>query len=136
MNFDKLIQQHEIYHVKTDKIEQFVKELSQMELYKNSNLTEKAQELEGLKSKFKNPNLVISVVAEVSSGKSTFLNALIFKDKVLHSAPGATTATIFKIVYGDTYKITTPIGTTECKDIQELRKETIKYNELCKFIAL
>ena len=79
MNFDKLIQQHEIYHVKTDKIEQFIKELSQMELYKNSNLTEKAQELEGLKSKFKNPNLVISVVAEVSSGKSTFLNALILK---------------------------------------------------------
>ena len=42
-------------------------------------------EADGLAKQLENPNISLSVVAEVANGKSTFLNALIFKDQVLHS---------------------------------------------------
>ncbi len=46
-----------------------------------------------------NKNLKIAVFAEISNGKSTFLNALIFKDEVLHSDIGEITFGLFKISY-------------------------------------
>lgn len=57
--------------------------------------------LNGLFEKFDSNTINISVVAEVSSGKSTFLNALIFEKKVLDAKMGETTAKVFKISYGE-----------------------------------
>ena len=57
--------------------------------------------LNGLFNKFSSNTINISVVAEVSSGKSTFLNALIFGKKVLDAKMGETTAKVFKISYGE-----------------------------------
>jgi len=55
----------------------------------------------GVIEKFDRDTINISVVAEVSSGKSTFLNALIFEKKVLDVRAGETTAKVFKISYGE-----------------------------------
>lgn len=57
--------------------------------------------LNGLFERFNSNAINISVVAEVSSGKSTFLNALIFGKKILDAKMGETTAKVFKITYGE-----------------------------------
>ncbi|MFW5443793.1 MAG: dynamin family protein [Methylococcaceae bacterium] len=57
--------------------------------------------LNGIFEKIDRNTINISVVAEVSSGKSTFLNALIFGKKILDAKMGETTAKIFKISYGE-----------------------------------
>jgi signal recognition particle receptor subunit beta len=43
----------------------------------------------------------LAVFASFSVGKSTFLNAFIFKDRVLHMGIGETTKKVFSISYGD-----------------------------------
>lgn len=50
-------------------------------------------------------NITISVVAAFSAGKSSFINALIFGDEVLHSSVGETTLKLYKIQYGEQLKI-------------------------------
>ncbi|MDF1882618.1 dynamin family protein [Sulfurimonas sp. SAG-AH-194-C21] len=55
-------------------------------------------ELENLKL-WMNLPLYISVIAEVSRGKSTFLNALLFKELMLECRNGETTANVFMIGY-------------------------------------
>ena len=57
--------------------------------------------LNGLFDKFDRNTINISIVSEVSNGKSTFLNALIFGKKILDSKMGETTAKVFKISYGE-----------------------------------
>ena len=61
--------------------------------------------LEGLIEKFKRDSISISILSEVSSGKSTFLNALIFGEPILESAIGETTAKIFNIKYDKKFSI-------------------------------
>ncbi|MDF1882617.1 dynamin family protein [Sulfurimonas sp. SAG-AH-194-C21] len=61
--------------------------------------------LNGLLQKFSRDTINISVVAEVSSGKSTFLNALVFGNQVLESKIGETTAKVFHIKYGKDYSV-------------------------------
>ena len=51
-------------------------------------------------------NLNISVFAEFANGKSTFLNALIFKEEFLHSGIGETTFSIFNVSYGKNSTLT------------------------------
>jgi hypothetical protein len=80
--------------------------------------------LYGLLNKFQTENIRISIVAEVSSGKSTFLNALIFKDQVLESKVGETTAKLFHIKYDKNFSMNRKI----VKDINELKKEISKQN--------
>ena len=58
---------------------------------------ERISDLNDKKKKIKEDNIKISVVAEFSSGKSTFLNSLIFKETVLESSIGETTATLYEI---------------------------------------
>jgi signal recognition particle receptor subunit beta len=43
----------------------------------------------------------LAVFASFAAGKSTFLNALIFKDRVLHMGIGESTKKVFSINYGD-----------------------------------
>ncbi len=62
-------------------------------------------QLEGLIEKLNRDTINIAIVSEVSSGKSTFLNALIFGEPILESRLGETTAKIFKIKYGENFSI-------------------------------
>ncbi|HIC78478.1 MAG TPA: hypothetical protein EYP02_04775, partial [Sulfurovum sp.] len=62
-------------------------------------------ELTGLIDKFQRDTINISILSEVSSGKSTFLNALVFGESILESTIGETTAKIFNIRYGKKFSI-------------------------------
>jgi len=85
-------------------------------------------EADGLAKQLQNPNISLSVVAEVSNGKSTFLNALIFKDQVLHSGLGAVTARLFKLDYGEKYTLNTDNNTTTYSSIDSLKDAVKKLN--------
>ncbi len=76
----------------------------------------------GLAQQLRTPEISLSVVAEVSNGKSTFLNALIFRNQVLHSGLGAVTAQLFKIEYGETYTSTIGEKTTTYDSIESFKK--------------
>ena len=82
-------------------------------------------EAQGLAKQLQNPNISLSVVAEVSNGKSTFLNALIFKDQVLHSGLGAVTARLFKIDYDEKFTLCSDHKVTHYSAIEAL-KEAVK----------
>ena len=71
----------------------------------NFNIEEITFELTGLIDKFSRDTINISIFSEVSSGKSTFLNALVFNQPILESKIGETTAKIFHIKYGESYTI-------------------------------
>ncbi len=62
-------------------------------------------ELNGLRDKFIRESINISILSEVSSGKSTFLNALVFGEPILESTIGETTAKIFNIKYDKKFSI-------------------------------
>src|SRR5690554_8187539 len=55
--------------------------------------------------KIENDKLVIGVIGQMKSGKSTFLNALIFKDEILPAATTPMTATLSVITYGPEKKL-------------------------------
>ena len=69
------------------------------------NLEDILFELTGLVDKFSRDTIKISIFSEVSSGKSTFLNTLVFNKPILESKIGETTAKIFHIKYGKRYTI-------------------------------
>ncbi len=71
----------------------------------NFNIEDITFELTGLIDKFSRDTIKISIFSEVSSGKSTFLNTLVFNQPILESKIGETTAKIFHIKYGDSYTI-------------------------------
>ena len=87
-----------------------------------------------LKEKIKQEKVTIGVMATLSNGKSTFLNALVFEDNILQAQSGETTATLFEIQYGDSYKINGEVVNSldEIKEkIKEINKkmfEKIKNN--------
>jgi len=83
------------------------------------NIEENQQSLEGLVEKLSKDTINISIVAEVSNGKSTFLNALVFNEPVLESKIGETTAKVFNIKYGESFSI----NGKNCQNIQELKEQ-------------
>ena len=92
----------------------------------NLNIDENQQALEGLIEKLSKDTINISIVAEVSNGKSTFLNALVFNEPVLESKIGETTAKVFNIQYGKEFSINGKF----CVDLQELKREISAENSL------
>jgi signal recognition particle receptor subunit beta/uncharacterized protein YaaW (UPF0174 family) len=117
-NLDILTRERENKKKQISNIIQVMKEYNQFD-FENVQ-----QELRGLSEKFSSENITISIVAEVSSGKSTFLNALIFKDAILESKVGETTAKLFHITYGDEFSL----DGKKVSDIQALKKEISKQN--------
>lgn len=55
--------------------------------------------------KIENDKLVIGVIGQMKAGKSTFLNALIFKEEVLPAATTPMTASLTVLTYGEEKKI-------------------------------
>ena len=71
----------------------------------NFNLEDIIFDLTGLIDKFSRDTIKISIFSEVSSGKSTFLNTLVFNQPILESKIGETTAKIFHIKYSERHTI-------------------------------
>ena len=87
------------------------------------------EEIQGLLKLLESNKITISVVAEVSQGKSTFLNALIFKDTVLDSGRGAVTARLFKVEHSDEYTISTNNSLIKLSSLEELKNSVKNLNE-------
>lgn len=63
------------------------------------------EQFDEIQDKIENDKLVIGVIGQMKAGKSTFLNALIFKDEVLPAATTPMTASLSVITYGIEKKI-------------------------------
>ncbi len=96
------------------------------ELYEDNQVFE---EIQGLITLLESDKITISVVAEVSQGKSTFLNALIFRDTVLDSGRGAVTARLFKIEYDKNYSITINNETKTLPSLEALKQSVKSLNQ-------
>lgn len=57
--------------------------------------------LEEIKNKLENDVLTIGVIGQMKCGKSTFLNAFVFKDDILPAATTPMTAALSVITYGE-----------------------------------
>jgi len=95
-------------------------------VYSNAN---KINKIDGLINILSSLDINISVVAEVSNGKSTFLNALIFKEQVLSSGAGAVTARLFKVSYGEKYTINIDNKITSYDSLSNLKKALTVLND-------
>lgn len=63
--------------------------------------------------KIENDKLVIGVIGQMKAGKSTFLNALIFKDEILPAATTPMTASLSVITYGTEKKLEAEFYTSQ-----------------------
>lgn len=70
--------------------------------------------------KIENDKLVIGVIGQMKAGKSTFLNALIFKDEVLPAATTPMTASLSVLTYGEQKKLEAEFYTSQ--EWAELKK--------------
>ena len=114
-------------------LEKFVKQKEELTNKVNKILNKNIEILRGkfeeLKQRIQKETITIGVMATVSNGKSTFLNALVFENQVLDAKSGETTATLFEIKYGKKYKI----NEKELNSLEELKKEIQNINrELLK----
>ncbi len=64
-----------------------------------------AEEHAEILQKIENDKLTIGVIGQMKCGKSTFLNALIFKDEILPAATTPMTASLSVITYGEQKKL-------------------------------
>ena len=131
-DFEELKSQQLSYYNNVIKFESIIKEMSNSNidlLNKSLESSSYIIEAEGLAKLLENPNISISVVAEVANGKSTFLNALIFKESMLHSGVGAVTARIFKVDYGEEYSIEIDKGRRTFSSSDALKEAVVKANE-------
>jgi hypothetical protein len=111
---------------KRQEVEIFLSNLSSITNHRefNSNIKEIIFELKGLIDKFSRDTLKISLLSEISSGKSTFLNALVFKQPILESKIGETTTKLFHIKYGEEHTI----DGVKKENIEELKAEIASQN--------
>ncbi|MGL5254268.1 MAG: dynamin family protein [Brevinema sp.] len=86
------------------------------------------KQLEYVKAQLSDEVIRVPVVAEMSSGKSTFLNALLFGESLLDAAIGETTAKAFKIVYGERLAVRFAGQETICVSLDEMKEEIKRIN--------
>lgn len=130
-NFEKLKEEQLKYKEKVEKLKGIVGSMqnSDLDLLKDViSISSCDTAADGLIRQLGNPNISISVVAEVAQGKSTFLNSLVFREQVLHSGAGAVTARLFKLDYSDEYSVTIGGNTKRFNNIDDLKKEVVDAN--------
>jgi len=113
-----------------EKKEQIVKEIEKILSFELDFLEENNKEnlkvrMQSLKEHIKKEKVTIGVMATVSNGKSTFLNALIFEEPILQAKSGETTATLFEIRYGKNYKVNDKV----LNSLDEVKKEIESINQ-------
>jgi ribosome biogenesis GTPase A/gas vesicle protein len=78
---------------------QFVVDMLQRSHLSESIQSELEQQIKQIQQRYRDPNLYLAVLGEFSSGKSTFINALL-RDELLEASVIPTTAAATKIQYG------------------------------------
>ena len=71
------------------------------------------EQFDDILHKIENDKLVIGVIGQMKAGKSTFLNALIFKDEILPAATTPMTASLSVITYGAEKKLEAEFYTSQ-----------------------
>lgn len=92
------------YFSKIDQHIQFLEKILQKPGITNSARQELSQQLQKIKKRCADPNLYLAVIGEFSSGKSTFINALL-RDDLLKTSALVATAIDTKISYGTSFKV-------------------------------
>jgi hypothetical protein len=93
------------------------------------NFNEHIERLNKIIQSLSDDKVRISVIAEVSNGKSTFLNALVFKDKILEARIGETTARLYHISYAPNYFVKYKGKEQRFSNLEEIREYIKKLNE-------
>ncbi|WP_199339015.1 MULTISPECIES: dynamin family protein [Nostoc] len=83
---------------------QFIQEVVQRSEISNSLQFELQQQIDRIRQRQQDPNLYLAVIGEFSSGKSTFINALL-KDDLLKTSALVATAAATKITHGNDLKV-------------------------------
>ena len=133
LTIEKLQAKQQLTHKKVTKLKELIEKImenSEIDFLKKAYQTNSTtKEINGLLKLLESNKITISVVAEVSQGKSTFLNALIFKDTVLDSGRGAVTARLFKVEHSNEYTISTNNNLKKLSSLEELKKSVKSLNE-------
>lgn len=87
------------------------------------------EQLQYIEKRTKDATLYLAVLGEFSSGKSTFINALL-RQRLLKSARVATTASATYIKYGHTKSVSVTFSNNKC-----IRATESNYSQLCKTIS-
>ena len=93
------------------------------------NFDEFTGKLDGIVKSLIDDKVRISVIAEVSNGKSTFLNALIFKDNILEARIGETTARLYRISYGEEYAVKYSNSEKKFNNLDEIKRFIKQLND-------
>jgi len=126
---EKFVAQKEEIIGKIDNILKFYEEILKLNLInKEVFFKQRSNNFFELRERIKKEKITIGVMATVSNGKSTFLNALVFEDNVLQAQSGETTAALFEIRYGDRYKIDNEIISKDemKRKIKEINQQLLK----------
>lgn len=91
--------------LKCDEQLQFAQEVLQKLTISDSLRAEFQQKIDRIKARQQDPNLYLAVVGEFSSGKSTFINALLKDDDLLKTSALVATAAATKIARGPELKV-------------------------------
>jgi len=93
------------------------------------NFNEHIERLNKIIQSLSDDKVRISVIAEVSNGKSTFLNALVFKDKILEARIGETTARLYHISYAPNYFVKFKGKEQRFSNLEEIKEYIKNLNE-------
>jgi urease gamma subunit len=93
------------------------------------NFNEYIEKLDKIIQSLSDDKVRISVIAEVSNGKSTFLNALVFKDKILEARIGETTARLYHISYAPNYFVKYKGKEQRFSNLEEIKEYIKNLNE-------
>ncbi len=89
-------------------------------------------QLKFVKNQISDEMIHIPVIAEMSSGKSTFLNALLFGENILDASIGETTAKAFRISYGEKYTIKIQDQITTCSSVDDFKSQIKNINTIAR----
>ncbi|MEO0225123.1 MAG: dynamin family protein [candidate division WOR-3 bacterium] len=117
-----------------ESIKSYISDLKRCQEISNSvnlplNFDESIQKLEGVIKSLIDDKVRVSVIAEVSNGKSSFLNALIFKDRILEARVGETTARLYHISYGENYAVKYKNSEKKFNNLEEIKEFIRQLNE-------
>ncbi|MBD2487192.1 dynamin family protein [Aulosira sp. FACHB-615] len=103
MTDEKVPEQIEVI-LRSDEQLEFIQQVLQRSEISHSLQFELQQQIDKIKQRQKDTNLYLAVIGEFSSGKSTFINALL-KDDLLKTSALVATAAATKICYGNELKV-------------------------------
>jgi len=93
------------------------------------NFNEHIERLKKIIQSLSDDKVRISVIAEVSNGKSTFLNALVFKDNILEAGMNETTARLYHISYAPNYFVKFKGKEQRFSNLEEIKEYIKNLNE-------